>query len=69
MKKLKLSIGLIMLAALTFAQDPDPVDGDTLWKVSGVTSLSISQLSHSNWAAGGENSFSGNAFFKNIPGL
>ena len=67
MKKLKLSIGLIMLAALTFAQDPDPVDGDTLWKVSGVTSLSISQLSLSNWAAGGENSFSGNAFFKISP--
>ena len=67
MKKLKLIIGLIMVAALTFAQDPDPVDGDTLWKVSGVTSLSISQLSLSNWAAGGENSFSGNAFFKISP--
>ncbi len=36
-------------------------DGDTLWTVSGVTSLNFSQLSLSNWAAGGENSMAGNA--------
>ncbi len=65
MKKLKLIIGLIMVAALTFAQEP--AEGDTLWKVTGVTSLSISQLSLTNWAAGGENSLSGNVFFKISP--
>ena len=65
MKKLKLIIGLIMVAALTFAQDP--AEGDTLWKVTGVTSLSLSQLSLSNWAAGGENSLSGNVLIKISP--
>jgi hypothetical protein len=36
-------------------------DGDTLWTVSGLTSLNFSQLSLTNWAAGGENSMAGNA--------
>ncbi len=53
------------LAALSFAQDP--VDADTLWKFTGVTSLNLSQLSLTNWAAGGENSISGNVFFKLSP--
>jgi len=65
MKKIKLTLGLLLLAALTIAQDP--ADGDTLWKVTGVTSLSMSQLSLTNWAAGGENSFSGNALIKISP--
>ena len=65
MKKLRLTIGLIMVAALTFAQDP--AEGDTLWKVTGVTSLNISQLSLTNWAAGGENSLSGNVLIKISP--
>jgi hypothetical protein len=34
---------------------------DTLWRYSGVTSLNFSQMSLSNWAAGGENSVAGNA--------
>lgn len=65
MKKLKLTIGMVLAAALSFAQDP--VDADTLWKITGVSSLSLSQLSLSNWAAGGENSISGNVFFKLSP--
>lgn len=67
MKKFKLTLGMLLLATLTFAQDPDPVDGDTLWKFTGVTSLNMSQLSLSNWAAGGENSISGNVFVKLSP--
>lgn len=67
MKKFKLTLGMLLLATLTFAQDPDPVDGDTLWKFTGVTSLNMSQLSLSNWAAGGENSLSGNVFVKLSP--
>ncbi len=35
----------------------DSVDG---WKTGGMFSLAFSQVSLSNWAAGGENSFSGN---------
>lgn len=41
----------------------EAVDADTLWKFSGTTSLNLSQLSLSNWAAGGDNSLSGNALF------
>jgi hypothetical protein len=70
MKKLKLILVGLLLAALTFAQDPveeAPVDGDTLWKITGVSSLSLSQLSLSNWAAGGENNIAGNVFFKLSP--
>ncbi len=65
MKKIILIFGVLLMAANTFAQDP--VDGDTLWKITGVSSLSLSQLSLSNWAAGGENSVSGNALFKISP--
>jgi len=54
---------LILVIAVTslsiFAQDA--VDADTLWKFSGSTSLNLSQLSLTNWAAGGDNSLSGNA--------
>lgn len=59
MKKnlLVLSIALISLSASA----QDPVDADTLWKFSGSTSLNLSQLSLTNWAAGGDNSLSGNA--------
>lgn len=56
---------MILAAALSFAQDP--VDADTLWKITGVSSLSLSQLSLTNWAAGGENSISGNVYFKLSP--
>ncbi len=55
---LMLISGLIGFTALN-AQDPS--ETDTLWKYHGVTSLNISQISLSNWAAGGENSVSGNA--------
>jgi hypothetical protein len=65
MKKIKLTLCLLLFAALTIAQDP--ADGDTLWKVTGVTSLNLSQLSLTNWAAGGENSISGNALIKISP--
>lgn len=37
---------------------PDSVDG---WKKGGTFTLAFSQVSLSNWAAGGENSFSGNS--------
>lgn len=67
MKKFKLTLVMLLLAALTFAQEPAPVDGDTLWKFTGVTSLSMSQLSLTNWAAGGENAISGNVFVKLSP--
>ncbi len=65
MKKYSLTLFAILLSGSIFAQDP--TDADTLWKVTGVASLNVSQLSITNWAAGGENSLSGNALFKLSP--
>lgn len=62
MKTYFLTIAAIFLAVSLNAQDS--IRADTLWKFNGVTSLNVSQLSLSNWAAGGENSLSGNALVK-----
>ncbi|MEN8203446.1 MAG: DUF3078 domain-containing protein [Bacteroidota bacterium] len=62
MKKLTISLLALALTVSAFAQEP--ADADTLWKYSGVTSLNLSQLSLTNWAAGGDNSISGNALVK-----
>ncbi len=59
MKKILLILSIVMTSLTFYAQDE--VDADTLWKFSGTTSLNISQLSLTNWAAGGDNSLSGNA--------
>lgn len=60
MKKLHLIIAALFTAVLINAQDSEPAD--TLWKVNGTFSLNFSQVALSNWAAGGENSVSGNGF-------
>jgi hypothetical protein len=59
MKKTLLILTIAMTSLTFYAQDA--VDADTLWKFSGTTSLNLSQLSLTNWAAGGDNSLSGNA--------
>lgn len=56
---------LLSLSLLIHAQDT--ISADTLWKFTGVTSLNFSQLSLTNWAAGGRNSISGNALVKLSP--
>lgn len=56
MKRIVLFLMIAGFFNLSHAQD-----ADTLWKVNGLTSLNFSQLSLSNWAAGGENSIAGNA--------
>ena len=62
MKKSTLILLAIALSVSGIAQQSN--DADTLWKYSGITSLNLSQLSLSNWAAGGDNSLSGNALVK-----
>ncbi len=62
MKKSTLFLLAIALSVSGIAQQSS--DADTLWKYSGITSLNLSQLSLSNWAAGGDNSLSGNALVK-----
>ena len=59
MKKIFFTLSMIIFAFSAIAQDS--TDADTLWKFSGTTSLNLSQLSLTNWAAGGDNSLSGNA--------
>jgi hypothetical protein len=60
-------ISIVMLATTLVLGAQDTISADTLWKFSGITSLSLSQLSLTNWAAGGDNSISGNALIKFSP--
>lgn len=46
-------------AIISMAQEADSTSGTSHWKTGGMGSLSFSQLSLTNWAAGGENSLSG----------
>ena len=62
MKKATFTLLALIMAFSAFAQQPE--DADTLWKYSGLTSLNLSQLSLTNWAAGGDNSISGNVLVK-----
>jgi hypothetical protein len=59
MKKIPYLLSLLFFAVQLQGQD-NP-EADTAWKFSGTTSLNLSQLSLTNWAAGGDNSLSGNA--------
>ncbi len=60
---------LLLLSAASFAQVTDKetdlrkLNSDTTegWKKGGMFTIAFSQVSLSNWAAGGENSFSGNS--------
>ena len=58
MKKNLLILATMLLSIPAFSQDP--ARPDTLWKFGGTASLNLSQLSLMNWAAGGDNSLSGN---------
>ena len=62
MKKFIFALALFLIASSIHAQES--TKADTLWKFSGTTSLNLSQLSLTNWAAGGDNSLSGNALIK-----
>jgi len=58
MKKLLTLIVLSIATASLFAQSDT-----TYWKGTGDFSLNFSQVSLTNWSAGGDNSISGNTFF------
>lgn len=62
MKKITLAISILLLALSIHAQET--ADSDTLWKFGGVVSLNLSQLSLTNWAAGGDNSIAANGLVK-----
>jgi len=56
MKRIVSILTLTLLVTGLYAQE----SADTLWKYNGVVSLNFSQMALSNWAAGGEQSISGN---------
>ncbi|HLN52992.1 MAG TPA: DUF3078 domain-containing protein [Lentimicrobium sp.] len=67
MKNLFTLLATLALTSLgTFAQttdrtSPDTTYVDTTWKKGAKFALTFSQVSFSNWTAGGENSFGGNS--------
>ena len=60
MKKYLIIFGILLFQFSSFGQDA--VKKDSLWKVGVESALSFSQVSLSNWAAGGENSVAANGF-------
>lgn len=54
----KLPVFLLILTSTVSIYGQEAVD--TLWRFGGVTSLNFSQMTLSNWAAGGENSVTAN---------
>ena len=65
MKGLFLTLTVLFLATSAFAQ-PSAATGtptalqDTVWRRGGLISINLSQVSLTNWSAGGENSVAGN---------
>lgn len=61
MKKMKIKITFLITAVVLFAvkvQGQEKADTTLGWKYPSIISLTVSQSSFSNWAAGGENSYS-----------
>lgn len=64
-----LPIVLVLTTLKLFASEPflpdttkgSLADSTSFWKISGTSSLSFNQIAFSDWAIGGENSFSGKA--------
>ncbi len=56
-KLLTLSL-IILITTAAFAQTPkkDSVKKDTAWDIGGIVNVAFSQVSFTNWAAGGQNS-------------
>lgn len=61
MEKLFFSVLFVFTAYGLFAQ-ADTTATASNWKTGGVVSLNASQVSFTNWAAGGQNSISANSF-------
>ena len=62
MKKYLLSIFLLSLATITFAQEAETTPSP--WSCNGVLGLNASATGLVNWAAGGNNNVNGVAFGK-----
>ncbi|MDH6356570.1 DUF3078 domain-containing protein [Parabacteroides sp. PF5-9] len=62
MKRLFFSVIMLLMTVAIYAQEDDKGYVDGAWVVKGVTGINLSQTALSNWSAGGENSFAGNAY-------
>ncbi|MEO9869672.1 DUF3078 domain-containing protein [Ekhidna sp.] len=60
--RLKLSILITLFSTFLLAQNTNNAD-TTYWRIGGVGALTFSQVSLTNWAAGGQNSVSINSNF------
>lgn len=56
MKKILIATAAVIIQFNVFAQDTIPPD--TLWRFGSFTGINFNQVGLTNWAAGGENSFS-----------
>lgn len=61
MKRLFVMMFILGCTASLLAQENKDEFKDGAWVLKGVTGINMSQTALSNWSAGGENSFSGNA--------
>jgi hypothetical protein len=61
MKKIYFSL-LIVFSVICLKAQTDTTKVEPNWKVGGVVTLNVSQVSFTNWAAGGQNAVGGNAF-------
>ena len=53
------AVSVVTLAAQTEEKKDENPDA---WKLTGITGLNFSQMAQSAWAAGGDNSYAGNAY-------
>jgi len=61
-KKLSITLIYILVSGIVYSQEN--ADADTSWKRSGIIGLNFTQVSLSNWSAGGQNSVAGLMMFK-----
>ena len=54
-------IPAMLIAVGAMAQKDSLTKKDTIWRKGGMANLSFNQVSLSDWAAGGDNSYGGNA--------
>lgn len=62
MKQIYLTVLLLVSSLSLYAQTDDKGYEEGKWVLKGITGLNLSQTAVSNWSAGGENSFAGNAY-------
>lgn len=62
MKRIFLTVVLAMGSIAGYSQADDKGYEEGKWVLKGITGINMSQTAVSNWSAGGENSFAGNAY-------